>query len=291
METTHPSTTATTRLADRMRAHPLFFFFLLAYLFSWIMIIPFILAQWHLIPGDWTLAFTLNAFAGPFLSAYIMSRVTGGKDAVRKLFRSSIFQWREGWLWYAFVLLGIPALWILGIIVLPGALASFTGVPTATIISYPLSYIPILLFGGPLGEEPGWRGFALPRMQARWGALKGTLLLGVLWTFWHLPHFLTIAQRGGPGVDYARLMLVNLPIFFGALMCLTIIMSWVYNHTHGSLWMALLLHASINAFGGAVTPLFPAAIVQNSDLCLLAGLALPAVLILTLTRGKLGYSG
>ena len=64
-----------------MRQHPLFFFFLMAYLFSWIILIPYILSQWGILHGDFRIAFILKSF-GPFLSAYIMIRLLDGKEGV-----------------------------------------------------------------------------------------------------------------------------------------------------------------------------------------------------------------
>ncbi len=158
---------------------------------------------------------------------------------------------------------------------LPGALASFQGLPRAFLIVYLVNFVIIFFLGGPLGEEIGWRGFALPRMQLRYGPLWGTLLLGVLWVFWHLPHFLTSAQRGGPGTSFAT-FLTNFPIFFLMVIAMAIIFTWVFNHTRGSLFMAILLHASINTFS-IVVPLFAAPIVTSTDLPILIGVAAAAL--------------
>jgi membrane protease YdiL (CAAX protease family) len=181
-------------LHQAMRQHPLFFFFLMAYAFSWIMLIPFVLSEWGVLPHAkyFTIAFVLNPFVGPTLAAYIMSRITEGQAGVLRL-RRCLTHWRVGWQWYGFILLCIPTSVLLGICVLPGALASFQGLPSSFLVSYPISFVVIFFLGGPLGEEIGWRGFALPRMQARYGPLWGTLWLGLLWTCWHLPHFLTSA--------------------------------------------------------------------------------------------------
>jgi uncharacterized protein len=282
------STTPATGLRQVMRLHPLASFFVMAYAFSWIVLVPFILSEWHLLPSSKLSAvfFALNPFAGPCLAAYIMVRITEGKAGWLRI-RRSVIQLRAAWQWYAFILLGIPALFLLGILAVPGALASFRGLPPAFLISYPISFVVIFFFGGPLGEEIGWRGFALPRMQTRFGPLKGSLLLGVLWTFWHLPHFLTSAQRGGPGTGFSS-FLRNFPIFFVMVLALALIFTWVFNHTRGSLFIAILLHASINTFS-YVVPLFPIPIVSDSDLPLAVGLVLLAALILILTRGRLGY--
>ncbi len=259
----------------------------MAYGFSWILSIPIVLAEWGSLPHAlFGLLFSIKPFVGPLLAAYIMTRVTEGKEGWRRMLHS-IVQWRESWVWYTFSLLVIPAFFLLGIAVLPGALASFKGITARFPIEYLINFVLIFIFGGPLGEEPGWRGFALPRMQARFGALKASLLLGVLWTFWHLPDFLTSAQHGGPAAGL-RPFYANLPIFFAMVMCLTFIFTWVSNHAHGSVFMAVLLHASINTLSIAL-PLFPVPVVLDSELGMLIGWGTLAVGILVMTRGRLGY--
>lgn len=277
---------ASGRLQQVMRQHPLFTYFFMAYAFSWVMLIPFILSEWGFLHGDYTIAFALNPFVGPTLAAIVLLRVTEGRAGVLRL-RHSLLQWRVGWQWYLFILLGIPALYVLGVVFLPGALASFQGLSRVWLVTYVITFIVLFFVGGPLGEEIGWRGYALPMMQARYGALRSTLLLGVLWTCWHLPHFLTSAQRGGPGMTWAD-FLTNFANFFVLVMALTVIFTWVFNHTNGSVLMAILLHASINTIG-TVPSLFPIPIVTGSDAALLIGVSICAVLIVLSTRGRLGY--
>jgi uncharacterized protein len=272
-----------------MQQHPLFSFFFMAYAFSWIIIIPYILSQWSILPNTdfYKIFFVLNPFVGPALAACIMNRITGGKPVSLNL-RKRLKQIRFGWQWYVFILLGIPSVLLLGIIVLPGAISSFLGLPHSFPVVYLINFIVIFFFGGPLGEEIGWRGYALPLMQSRYGTLKATLLLGILWTFWHLPHFLTSAQRGGPGTGLS-ILYINLPIFFLMVMAITIIFTWVFNHTEGSLFIAILLHASIDTFG-IVQPYFSSPIVTGTDLPFLIGFGVLALLILILTHGRLGYT-
>lgn len=191
-------------------------------------------------------------------------------------------------MWYALIVVGIPALMLLGIAVLPGALASFRGFPSFFVASYLVSFVIIAIGGGPLGEEIGWRGYALPRMQSRYGALRANLLLGVLWTFWHLPDFLTSAQKGGSTTGVSAFA-IGLPIFFLEVMALTFIFAWVFNHTGGSVFIAVVLHASYNTFGNAVQPLFFAPITAGTDMPFVVGMAILSVPIVMLTRGQLGY--
>ena len=78
---------------------------------------------------------------------------------------------------------------VLSVIFLPGVLASFKGLASVAPLPTLGLFVYIFFLGGPLGEEPGWRGFALPRLQRRYGPLVGSLILGPIWAFWHLPIF------------------------------------------------------------------------------------------------------
>jgi membrane protease YdiL (CAAX protease family) len=280
------STSASRSLLQLMRKHPLFCFFLIAYAFSWILSIPYVLSVWGNWSGDFTVIFVIKSF-GPAIAAIVMLNLIEGKTGVLRL-RQSIRQRRASWQWYLFILVGIPALLMLGIIIQPGALAGFQGLSPRLLVIYPIYFFVVIFGGGPLGEEPGWRGFALPRLQPRYGPLRGTLLLGVVWCFWHLPDFLTPAQGGGPGTSLATI-LTNFAIFFLMVIALAIIFTWVFNHTAGSVFIAIVLHASVNTPQLVLVPLFPAMDVTSLDLAGLIGFGVTALLIVILTRGRLGY--
>jgi membrane protease YdiL (CAAX protease family) len=270
-----------------MRKHPLFFYFLIAYAFSWIWLTPSVLSAWGLLPGNYTITFAIHTF-GPAVAAIIMVNVTEGKAGWLRL-RQSIRQWRAGGRWYLFILLGIPLLIVLGIILQPGALASFQGTSVIRfVVTYLVNFVIIWFGGGPLGEEIGWRGFALPRMQPRYGPLGGTLLLGVLWACWHLYEFLMPTQGGGQGTGLATFF-TNFSLFLVAVVALAIILTWVFNHTKGSTFIAITAHASVNAPQPAIAPLFLAVNYTGLLLALAIGMGAAAILILVLTRGGLGY--
>jgi membrane protease YdiL (CAAX protease family) len=216
-----------------------------------------------------------------------MMRVLAGKDGP-KMLRKRVRRLRIGWVWYLVTLLGIPAVFVAALLVQPGALESFQGVTLRVVVSYPIYFVIVFFGGGPLGEEIGWRGFALPRMQQRYGALGGTLLLGVLWTCWHLPDFLTASKGGGPGTDFSTFLL-NFAVFFLMVTSLAVILTWIFNHTHGSLFGVLLAHTSVNTPELTIVPLFPALDMLALHRAGLIAYVVPAVLILLLTRGKLGY--
>jgi membrane protease YdiL (CAAX protease family) len=133
---------------------------------------------------------TAGLVLGPTLAAFIMTGATEGTEGVRRLLRRIVL-WRVGLGWYLFVLVGIPAILLASAVVMPGAVASFK---TSAVPKEVFLYVvagPIFLFaGGPVFEEIGWRGFALPRLQRLHGPLVGTLILGTLWALWHLPLFL-----------------------------------------------------------------------------------------------------
>jgi membrane protease YdiL (CAAX protease family) len=274
------------RTEQVMRKHPLFFFFFMAYAFSWILLIPSVLSAWGILPGDFTVTFVLHTF-GPALAAIVMISIIEGRAGLLRLWQR-IRQWRAGWHWYLFILAGIPALILLGIIIQPGALASFQGLTPVLLVSYPVAFVAVWFGGGPLGEEIGWRGFALPRMQPRYGPLWGTLLLGVLWCFWHLLEFLMPTQGGGPGTGLAT-FLTNFSMFFLEVLALAIILTWVFNHTQGSIFISITAHASVDTPQVVLVPLFLAVDYTSLILAGLIGFGVPALLIVILTRGRLGY--
>jgi membrane protease YdiL (CAAX protease family) len=191
--------------------------------------------------------------------------------------------WKVPFVWYRFIFLGIPLVFILGTVFLPRAAASFHHLSATTWLSYVWTFPLVLVVGGPLFEEPGWRGFALARLQAKFGPLAGTLVLGFLWAAWHYPQYLMPGWAAQNGGFNARAVAV----FTLSVVLLTIVMSWVFNNTRGSLLIAILLHASINTFSIYIGPMFPAQ--ATSQVNLFVGFGGLALLIVLLTRGRLGY--
>jgi len=272
------ATAASGGLRSAMRQYPLLFYVIIAYAFSWIVSIPFILAEWGIVPkaGFYQIFFIVKSF-GPAVAAYIMVRATGGKAGLLDL-RSRLRRWRVGWQWYAFILLGVPALMLPGIVVLPGALASFRGLPPHFLISYAVTFVVISLGGGPLGEEPGWRGFALPRLQQRYGPLVGSLVLGLLWSLWHLPLILTPGNTTWTG---------SLALFVALGIALAIAHTWVSNGTRASLLAVMLLHAAINTSTRLILPNVPGLSREDGNLLLVLAYGAAALLLVALTRGRL----
>ena len=133
-------------------------------------------------------------------------------------------------------------------------------------------------------EEGGWRGLALPRLQRLHGPLVGTLILGILWACWHLPLFWVTVWGTPPTI-------LNMVLYFPSVIFMTIVFTWVFNNTKGSILIAILLHTSFDVFVGPVGQLFPAPVVTDygGALPMLIGLGVTALVLVVLTRGRLGY--
>jgi uncharacterized protein len=135
---------------------------------------------------------------------------------------------------------------------------------------------------GPVLEEPGWRGFALPLLQQRWGPLAGSVVLGLAWAFWHAPQLLTdsFSAANGGGT------LTGTAVFIVSLVCVSILITWAYNHTGGSVLIAILIHTSVNYTQAVSSDLFPAA--GYNEVAPTAAFAVLAIVLVLVTRGRLG---
>lgn len=270
-----------------VRRHPLLSYFALAYAISWLGWLPYILSM----DGFGILRFRFpeflgttqfaglmpGAYLGPLTSALIVTAVAEGGTGLR-LWGRRLFRWRVGWPWYVIVLVGLPVVVVLGALPLPGALADLHAPPPAMLLRY-LPMLAVQVFTTGVAEEPGWRDFALPRLQRRYGPLLGTLILAPLWAVWHFPLFLTTwSPPGGKPLGIAEFVLVAL--------VLSVVITWLFNRTGESLPLVLLFHANFNTFAGAGWPyIFPA--LSPWPLPLM-GIGAVAVLLVVFTRGRLG---
>jgi membrane protease YdiL (CAAX protease family) len=179
-------------------------------------------------------ALYMMGLLGPLAGALIVSLHYGGTKAASELLRSAL-RWRFGVVWYLCALFLIPGMLFVAIVLLN------RGIP------HPSEWLtfPALLIAGQvwvvIGEEFGWRGFALPRLQARFGSLGASLVLGFLWSSWHLPMFFT---PGSP--QYTETFWFSYIQYVGVTIFISIIMTMLYNKTNGSVLVCMLLHASLN---------------------------------------------
>jgi membrane protease YdiL (CAAX protease family) len=284
-----PSVSERGNLRGFMSRHPLVSYFLMAYGFSWLAWLPIVLSQdgLGLLPIHLSDAWGLLGVFGPLLSAVLVAATISGKIGIRHLLRQ-LFLWRVGWQWYLFIFLGVPGLLMLGTLASP-QLAAALQVPTPQLV---LALLPALVFqflAVGFGEEPGWRGFALPRLQQRYGPLGGTLILGVLWGGWHLPWSLT--DSGAAGTSSGATLLTMGGIIL-SVTSVAIVMTWVFNRTQGNVLISgMLLHAMLNAFADVgLTSFFPPQLVaEAAPLPLLIGFGVASLLLISVTRGRLGY--
>jgi len=221
-----------------IQKHPLISFFSLTYVIAFGTTFTYI----ALYPGEssqrWSLDWFLNAFS-PTISALILAWIIGGSHEVKRLL-SGFTRWNVGLRWYfaaAFLFLG-P----LAFALIYGALGNpVPGIQPGTTLSMIFGQLLFNLFSGPLAEEAGWRGFALPHLQSRYNALTSSLILGIIWCFWHLPLFFL------PGASQQA---IPFPIYLLLVVTLGIYFTWLYNNTRGSLIITVLAHFSFNISGG-----------------------------------------
>ena len=170
---------------------------------------------------------------GPLLAALaVVSYEAGGSG--RRALLGQLLRWRVHRRWYAVALLG-PV----GLVLAAYGLWVATGgapPPAAALAQWPLLpvyFVYILLAGGGVDEELGWRGFALPRLQARYGALVASVVLGVFWAGWHIPAWFI----PGSGQD-----LISFPVFVVSVIGAAVVFNWLYNSTAGALPLVILFH-------------------------------------------------
>jgi membrane protease YdiL (CAAX protease family) len=224
-----------------LRRHPLASFFVLAYGLTWLLWAPAVFggvpafSETRHIPSPAALPGVAIGVTG---TAVFMTAVTQGKAGVRRLWQR-LTCWDVGVGWFVVALLVFPLteLLITTAVAGPQVLRALT--PSALAV-YPMAFASHFIFG-PLFEETGWRGFALPRMQHRFGPLRGTLLLGLLWGGWHFFLYLPAWLHGG-AVDGV----VSLVLFVAFTVAVSVVFTWLSNNTRASLLLVMLLHGSIN---------------------------------------------
>ena len=177
---------------------------------------------------------------GPLVAAFLLTYLSTRKVGVIKLLKRGV-DFRFNKIWWLPTLFLMPAI-TGGALLL--AILSVESIPELTWLSNPLtlvvgssSFIYLLFLGGPLQEEFGWRGYALPRLQARFNALVSSLIVGLMWGLWHLPYFFI-----GEAIIYQTAI-------FGLIISdilIAILMTWLYNNTGGSILTALIFHTTIS---------------------------------------------
>ena len=225
-------------LRRAVRRHPARVFVLLAYVLTWSVWIPRALVSQGVLTARWPMILGDYWAWGPALAAVITAALAG-RGALREL-GGRLVRWRVRWWWYPLVLLGPGAYWwFIYLTAVPAGWSDHLRqpLPLTEGLAAALPLLLVLCLTDGLGEETGWRGLLLPRQLEHAGRLAASCLVGVIWALWHLPLFWTegSALAGGSPL----VMLVELP-------AVSIIFTWIFEHTRGSALIAVLLHAAMN---------------------------------------------
>ncbi len=270
--------------------NPLRAFFVLALGLSWAAWVPYILSPHGL--GVWDIHFPEflgtaqftgvlpGALLGPLGSAFLVTAVTDGRPGLRR-WVGRLWRWRVSWRWYALALVGVPAIIVVSGLPLSGGQVQAPSV-TALLMLVPGLVVQVFTTG--LSEEPGWRDFALPRLQDRFGPLGAAAVLGPLWALWHMPLYLS-DWGGWPDAHWTE------PLVFAAFtITFNVVMIWAFNRTGESLPLVLLLHVGVN---NTISTLWADMYPGMTAGTMMVGLAVistvAAVVLLVVTRGRLGY--
>jgi len=266
--------------------YPLFSFFVLAIGLTWIFMITDALGSHSIVPFRLPVPLLIVMGYMPTLAAVVVAFKTEGRKGVRALFRKLTIA-QVGFGWYFFAVFGLAVLFVTAVIVYN----QFSGLPELSILSEktppfnsPLELVPqiavlFLIVGIINGEELAWRGFALPKLQAKYNALTSSLILGMIWSVFHLPLFFTVT--GSSQSDWS---FIN---FLVSTCAISVLYTWMYNNTRGSVLMAYLLHASANTWS-QVFSIDHANVVLN---WIVAGMLVVAAIVVTLINGAENLSG
>ncbi len=215
-------------------------FVLITFAFSWLLWLPGSFFSLNLGENLYSLNgfIAIGAF-GPFIASFYLTYKQSGQYGVTTL-------WKSGWHCEKKIFIIISVFLIPLICGLALYITSFN--ERISIDTYLTGYrsqygylaleiVAIFLFYGPLQEEFGWRGFALKKLQSRWNALESSIILGGIWSVWHFPLFYI------PGTMYYNQSFFN---FTSSILGLSIIFTWIYNNTNGSILASMLFHTSVN---------------------------------------------
>ncbi len=245
--TTFVETSNRTVKVSFIQRYPLLTFFLLAFGLSWIFMITDALGSHGILPFRLPIPLLIVMGYMPTLAAVIVSWQTKGKEGVRALCKKLLIA-RVELGWYVFAIFGIAVMAVIAVMlyntfgkgpvvpILSKNAPPFSG-PLQMILTIVVMYMIVGLVNG---EELAWRGFALPRLQSKYNALTSSIVLGVIWTLFHLPLFFTAT-----GSSQAEMSFVS---FLISTVSITILYTWVYNNTHGSVLLAYLFHAAANTW-------------------------------------------
>lgn len=230
-------------LTSFVKRHQVVSFYILAYTLAYLALIPaaYLYLQGRVSATQDVLLFILLASFSPMVSAILLTALVEGKPGVVTLLKK-LAKWRVNIIWYLVAIYGPLVVAFSAYLILGGASAwaNISKFPQALIL-IPVN-MALNIWFGPLGEELGWRGYALPRLLTRHTALMASLIIGVLWSFWHLPLYVF------PDFWFGAQSIPEFALVFAFQTTgLSIIFTWLYQQTGGSVLHTTLLHSAFNA--------------------------------------------
>jgi membrane protease YdiL (CAAX protease family) len=219
--------------------------------------------------------FLLGAYS-PSLVGVILTGVYDGKAGLKALLKRTL-AFRVGGLWFLAALLVGPILYAAAAAVYVALGGSVGEVNYGLLPWIPVVFIVPIVFG-PLAEEFGWRGFALPLLDHKRKPIVASVIIGFIWALWHAPLFWA---ETGTSISGYTIDAYTIALFFAAVIGSSFIYTWMFNGTAGSLFIAVLLHLSMNASGTITGMLFPEmTLEQKFDLYECYVVALWAILLI-----------
>ena len=178
---------------------------------------------------------------GPSLAGVVVVALTSGQSGL-KVWLKACLNWRVNWRWYAFAFFAPFAL-MLSTIAIYAAINGVTPVsPFAGNVPLAIAnFAIVLVVGGPMGEEFGWRAYAMPWLTAKFSWRTASLIIGIIWGLWHLPLF----YISGTAQSQMPLLVFMLNIIAGS-----VVFGWLYQHTRPNIVPSIVLHVSLNAWAG-----------------------------------------
>lgn len=238
------SASARPGLRRQISAHPLAAFVALAYLISWSWWIPFVLSGETFKQGvGWPTQ--MPGLAGPLLAALIVTWAVDGGEGLRRLWRS-IAAWRVGWWWLVVpVTLGVGAIGMLVSVddIAMADLTTYSGIATGLGALATIAYV--FVFNG-LGEEVGWRGFAVSRLLRTHSLTATSLIVAAMWAPWHLPMFFALES-------FEAFTVVEVIGWVIGLTAGAFLLTWLFRGSGGSILLVAVWHTAFN-FTSAATP-------------------------------------
>ena len=226
-------------LVKKLRQHQVVAYVILTFLFTWLC---------------WSISFTSSnqsisgvfRIVGSFMPSVVavtFSACFFGKRGMKELLKK-IIVWKISPLYYVFAIFYTAAS-----VFIPSFICTMLGLDYRVYFGTQLAgisltspfmvfacFFAVMFFGGPVGEELGWRGFVLPRLQKRFSPITASIIIGVIWSCWHIPMFLVHAE--GYDISFIRYLFETI--------WLAILFTWLYNHTKGSLLIPILFHSVDN---------------------------------------------